>query len=107
MALTREFKDTVMELCKDSEYRKGLLLEALESYLEGDIVVGNSLLRDYLNGTQAFGEAAKNLHMQEAGLRRMVSANGNATAKNLFRLFKVCQDREGIHSADEFLGHIA
>lgn len=107
MALTREFKDTVMELCKDPKYRKALLLEALESYLEGDIVVGNSLLRDYLNGTQAFGEVARNLQMQEAGLRRMVGPRGNATAKNLFRLFKVCQDREGIHSADEFLGHAA
>lgn len=107
MALTREFKDTVMELCKDPEYRRGLLLEALESYLEGDIVVGNSLLRDYLNGTQAFDEVARDLQMQEAGLRRMVSPSGNATAKNLFRLFKACQDREGIHSADEFLGHVA
>lgn len=107
MALTREFKDTVMELCKDPEYRKGLLLEALESYLEGDIVVGNSLLRDYLNGTQAFGEVAKDLQMQEAGLRRMVSPNGNATAKNIFRLFKVCQNREGIRSADEFLSYVA
>ncbi len=107
MALTREFKDTVMELCRDPEYRKGLLLEALESYLEGDIVVGNSLLRDYLNGTQAFSEVANHLQMQETGLRRMVSPNGNATAKNLFRLFKICQDREGIHSADEFLSLVA
>lgn len=56
MAVTREFKDTVMDLCRDPEYRKGLLLEALESYLEGNIVVGNSLLRDYLNGTQVFDE---------------------------------------------------
>ena len=107
MALTREFKDTVMELCKEPEYRKYLLLEALESYLEGDIVVGNSMLRDYLNGTQAFQEIAQEMQMQEAGLRRMVSPKGNATAKNLFRLFKLCQDREGIHSADELLGHVA
>ena len=107
MALTREFKDTVMELCKDPEYRKGLLLEALESYLEGDIVVGNSLQREYHNGTHAFGEEAKVMQIQEAGLRRMVSANGNATAKNLFRLFKICQGREGIHSADEFLSQVA
>lgn len=105
MALTREFKDTVMELCKSPEYRKGLLLEALRAYLEGDVVGGNSMLRDYLNGTQAFAEIAQNLQMQEAGLRRMVSPSGNATAKNLFRLFKACQDREGIHSADEFLGY--
>lgn len=103
MALTREFKDTVMELCKDPEYRKALLLEALEFYLESDIPVGNSLLRDYLNGTQAFAEVARDLQMQETGLRRMVSPTGNATAKNLFRLFKICQNREGIYSADEFL----
>jgi DNA-binding phage protein len=107
MALTREFKDTVLELCKDPEYRKGILLEALESYLEGDVVVGNSLLRDYLNGTQAFEEVARDLQMHEAGLRRMVSPKGNATAKNLFRLFKLCQNREGIHSADELLGRAA
>lgn len=103
MALTREFKDTVMELCNQPEYRKGLLLEALESYLEGDIAVGNALLRDYLNGTKAFAEVAKELQMKEAGVRRMVSPKGNATAKNLFRLFKICQSREGIKSADELL----
>lgn len=107
MALTREFKETVMELCKDAEYRKELLMEALESYLEDDIVVGNSLLRDYLNGTQAVNEVAEELQIQVASLRRMVSPNGNATAKNLFRLFNVCLRREGIHSADEFLNPAA
>ncbi len=45
--------------------------------------------------------------MQEFGLHPMVSSGGNATVKNLFRLFKVCEDREGIHSADEFLSHMA
>lgn len=94
-------------LAKFPEYRKGLLLEALESYLEGDIVVGNSLLKDYLNGTQAFEEVARGMQMQEAGLRRMVSSRGNATAKNLFRLFKLCRDREGIASPDELFGRAA
>lgn len=107
MALTREFKDTVMELCKDPDYRKALLLEALESYLDDDVAVGNSLLRDYLNGTQAFGEVAKELQIKEPSLRRMVSPTGNARAKNLFRLFKACQEREGISSAEGFLGHAA
>ncbi len=107
MPLTNEFKDTVMELCKNADYRKGLLIEALESYLEGDIGVGNAMLRDYLNGTQAFPEVAQELQMQEAGVRRMVSPKGNATATKLFRLFKVCQQREGIRSADEFLNHVA
>ncbi|MDO3381593.1 hypothetical protein [Gilvimarinus algae] len=47
--------------------------EALGSYLEGDIVVGTALLRDYLNGTRVFAEVAEALGMQEAGLRRMIS----------------------------------
>lgn len=96
-----------MELCKDPEYRKRLLLEALESYLEGDIAVGNAMLRDYLNGTKAFDEVAHEMQMKEAGVRRMVSPKGNATAKNLFRLFKVCQTREGIRLADKLLNHAA
>lgn len=104
MALTREFKETVMQLCQDPQYRRALLVEALESYLEGEVAVGNALLRDYLNGTQSFVDVAHALHMQESGLRRMLSANGNATAKNLFRLFKVCQKREGISSPREFMG---
>lgn len=107
MPLTRAFKETVMAMCEDPEYRKALLLEALEAYLEDDIVVGNSLMRDYLNGTGAFAEVADELQIHEAGLRRMMSATGNATAKNLFRLFKVCQRREGIASSSEFLRDVA
>ncbi|MBV1884360.1 MAG: hypothetical protein KUG82_22150 [Pseudomonadales bacterium] len=102
MALTRDFKETVMELCKDQQYRVAILIEALESYLEGDIVVGNSLFRDYLNGTKNFGKVASMMQMQEAGLRRMLSPKGNGTAKNMFRLFKTCLELEGMSSL-EFL----
>jgi len=107
MALTRDFKDTVMELCKDPEYRKGLLLEAIESYMDGEIEVGHSLLRDYLNGTQAFAEVADRMQVHEPSLRRMISPTGNPTIKNLFAVFKFCQEREGIHSSDELFGHVA
>lgn len=100
MPLSREFKETVMELCKNPEYRKALLAEALESYLEGNIEVGNSLLRDYLNGTHAFGDVASELDMLEPSLRRMLSPKGNATVRNFFALYKLCQQREGIHVAD-------
>lgn len=103
MPLSRDFRETVMVLCENPEYRKALLLEALESYLEGDVIIGNSLMRDYLNGTQSFVEVADVLLLQEASLRRMVSPTGNGTAKNIFGLFKACQDREGFTSANEFL----
>ena len=103
MPLTKEFKDTVMALCQNPEYRLHLLTEALEAYLENDIAVGNALMRDYLNATQTFSEIAGKLQVKESSLRRMVSQQGNATAKNLFNLFKVCQEREGVKSAQEFL----
>jgi len=47
-ALTHDHKDTVMELGKSSEYRINLLGEALDSCLEGDPVLANSLLQDYI-----------------------------------------------------------
>ncbi|PTB83104.1 hypothetical protein C9927_05025 [Pseudidiomarina aestuarii] len=103
MALSREFKTTVMELCKEPEFRRALLIEALESYLDGDVTVGNSLLRDYLNGSQSFSSIARDMQVQESSLRRMLSPKGNATAKNLFQLFKACQHREGIATGHEFL----
>jgi DNA-binding phage protein len=103
MALTKEFKDTVMELCKNPEYRKALLHEALESYLEGDIAVGNSLVRDYLNGSQGFLEVSISLKIKESGLRRMVSPVGNPTAKNFFQIFNTCLKRENI-APSSFVG---
>jgi DNA-binding phage protein len=100
MALTSEFKDTVMELCKNPEYRKALLLEALESYFEGDMAVGNAMMRDYLNGCKAFGEVASLLQLKESSLRRMLSPDGNPTSKNFFRMFKVCSNREGLEASE-------
>ncbi len=107
MALSREFKETVMELCKDPDYRKELLAEILEAYLDGDISVGNSMFRDYLNGTKAFKEVAIAMELKEPSLRRMVSDDGNMTARNLFLLFHICQQREGIKSAEDFIKHAA
>lgn len=103
MSLSREFKDTVMELCKDPEYRRHLLVEVLNAYLAGNIVEGNIRLRDYLNGTQAFQEVAKEMHMQESSIRRMLSEKGNATLKNFFTLFRICQQREGVHGIEGLL----
>lgn len=96
MALTREFKDTVMELCQDPDYRKALLIEALETYLEGDIPTGNALMRDYLNGCLGFAEIANNIGLKESSLRRMLAPKGNPQLKNFFLIFNACRDKEGL-----------
>ncbi len=103
MALTRDFRETVMALCEDPEYRKALLVEIIESYLDGDIKVGNSMLKDYLNATQSFELMAEQMGCKVESLRRMVGPNGNATIRNMFTLLKLCQRREGIESSEQLL----
>ena len=47
MALTKDFRETVQARAKsDPAFRKGLLREALESYLSGEAMLGKELLRD-------------------------------------------------------------
>ena len=103
MALTKDFRETVMVLCEDPEYRKALLVEIVEAYLDGDIEVGNSLLKDYLNATQSFNWIAEQMDCKVESIRRMVSPKGNATIRNMFTLLKLCQRREGIESSEQLL----
>ena len=61
MALTRDFRETVQARAKrDPAFRKGLLSEALESYLSGEATLGKELLRDYINATVGFPRLAAN-----------------------------------------------
>jgi hypothetical protein len=49
MALTRDFRQTVQARAKrDAAFRKGLLSEAIESLLSGEVSLGKELLRDYI-----------------------------------------------------------
>jgi len=60
MALTREFKETVVaRIKKDTRYRRALLAASIDAFLDGDIDTGKSILRDYINATIGFNEAVK------------------------------------------------
>ena len=59
MPLTRSFRETVLERAEsDSAFRDGLLREAIECLLAGDIETGKIVLRDYINATIGFEELA-------------------------------------------------
>jgi hypothetical protein len=103
MGLTRDFIETVMLLCEDPKYRKALLLEIVETYLDGDVETGNSMLKDYLNATQSFDWIAEQMGCKVESIRRMVGPKGNATSRNIFTLLKLCQRREGIESSEQLL----
>lgn len=52
MALTRNFRQTVEARAeRDPEFRIGLLEEAIEALLRGELDGGKILLRDYVNAT--------------------------------------------------------
>lgn len=97
MALTRSFKDTVKSrAARDAEFRVGLLREAVESLLRGEVDEGKILLRDYVNATVGFESLAELTRKNPKSLMRMLSSEGNPRADNLFSLIAQLQRSEGI-----------
>ena len=97
MALTRSFKETVMaRASRDPEFRVGLLREAIEALLRDEVEVGKILLRDYINATVGFEELAEATRKNPKSLMRMLSAQGNPRAENLFSVIAHLQKNEGI-----------
>jgi len=97
MALTREFKDTIMKRAQnDAVFREGLLTEALECLLAGETSEGKLLLRDYINATIGFQTLSKLMHKKDSSLKRMLGPSGNPAAKNLFAMTRLLQQREGV-----------
>jgi len=100
MALTRKFKETVRARAQhDPEFRKALLVEAVELLLEGDVETGKALLRNYVNATIGFEELAKEVNFPSKSLMRMLSAKGNPRADNLFSVISHLQKATGVHLA--------
>ncbi len=93
MALTRHFKDTVTaRVQNDPAFRRALLVEAIETFLNGDIDTGKAVLRDYINATIGFENLAKKLGKDSKSIHRMLGPQGNPRADNIFTIFKILQD---------------
>jgi DNA-binding phage protein len=97
MALTRDFRETVQARVKrDAAFRKGLLSEAIEGLLSGEVSVGKELLRDYINATVGFPKLAAHTKIHVKTLHQMFGPNGNPTARNLFEIVSYLQKAEGV-----------
>jgi DNA-binding phage protein len=97
MALTRDFRETVQARVKrDAAFRKGLLSEAIESLLSGEVALGKELLRDYINATVGFPRLAEHTKAHVKTLHQMFGPNGNPTANNLFEIVAFLQQAEGV-----------
>jgi len=97
MALTRDFRETVQARVKrDPAFREGLLRDAIESLLAGEVALGKELLRDYINAAVGFPKLAERTKLHVKTLHQMFGPNGNPTARNLFEIVAYLQQAEGV-----------
>ena len=95
MALTRSFRESVVEELREKDYRRAFLGEAINDMLAGDLDSAKMVLREYINGTVGFIKAGKALRRSPKSLMRMLSTNGNPQARNLLELVAYLQKVEG------------
>jgi DNA-binding phage protein len=88
MALTRDFKQTVIErVQKDPNFAKALLDEAATLFLNGEPEVARLILRDLVNATVGFEDLASQTSKPSKSLHRMLSKSGNPTMDSLALIF--------------------
>jgi hypothetical protein len=97
MPLSRDFRETVQARVKsDPTFRRGLLSEAVESLLSGELELGKELLRDYINATIGFPSLGVRTKIHVKTLHQMFGPRGNPTAKNLLEIVACLQQSEGV-----------
>jgi DNA-binding phage protein len=97
MPLTREFRETVKNRAeRDPDFRNGLLTEALEAIVRGELDLAKVLLRDFINATEGFESVGRAIERSPKSLMRMMSVSGNPNAANLFRVTRHLQERAGL-----------
>ncbi len=97
MSLTRSFRETVQSRAKrDRRFRHALLREAAELFLQGDLVAGKGILRDYVNATIGFEALSRQVEIPAKSLMRMLGPSGNPRASNLLSILSQLQKLEGV-----------
>jgi DNA-binding phage protein len=94
MALTRDFKETILARARrDKRFRQALFTEAINAYLAGDTTVGKAVLRDLVNATVGFEALAAAVNKSAKSLHRMLAPNGNPSSENFFDIVCALQKK--------------
>jgi len=94
MALTRDFKETIMaRVRRDRHFREALFTEAINAYLSGGTAEGKAILRDLVNATIGFEGLAAEIHKPSKSLHRMLAPRGNPSADNFFSIVNALQKK--------------
>jgi DNA-binding phage protein len=94
MAITRDFKQTVVERVeRDPQFAKALLDEAATLFLNNETETARLILRDLVNATLGFEELASQTDKPSKSLHRMLSPKGNPSMDNLAAIFGAVRAR--------------
>jgi hypothetical protein len=96
MALTRSFRETIQEQLEHKKFRREFLGQAVGNMLAGDLETAKSVLREYINGTVGFVALGEAVGKSPKSLMRMLSAQGNPHARNVFEIVAYLQKVDGM-----------
>ena len=98
MPLTSDFRETIRARAqRDESFRRGLLLEAVDLMLSGDVETGKKIIRNYINATVGFQNLARRTHTPEKSLMRMFGPKGNPSSQNMFGVIAALAKAEGVN----------
>ena len=94
MALTRNFKETVIQRVQsDSSFAQALLDEAATLFLNGEPETARLILPELVNATIGFEQLAALTARPSKSLHRMLSPAGNPSMDNLAAIFRAVRER--------------
>ncbi|MGH7123307.1 MAG: DNA-binding protein [Stellaceae bacterium] len=97
MALTRDFRETIVErVQRDPDFAKALLDEAATLFLNGEPHTARLILRDLVNATVGFEKLATKTSKPAKSLHRMLSKQGNPPMDNLAAILRVLRKSLGV-----------
>jgi len=100
MALTRDFRETIMSRARrDAKFRQALFTESLSAYLAGDSATGKAILRDLINATIGFEGLAAEINKPSKSLHRMLGEKGNPSTENFFDILGALQRKTKVRLA--------
>ena len=97
MALTRDFRQTVVErVRREPAFARHLLDEAATLFLNGEPEPARLMLRDIVNATLGFERLAAVTGSPAKSLHRMLSVRGNPSMDNVAAIFAAMRTSLGV-----------
>ena len=104
MALTRDFKQTVIERVeREPAFAQALLDEAATLFLNGEPETARLILRDLVNATLGFEQLAALTSKPSKSLHRMLSQSGNPSMDNLAAIIDAIRVRLKVNVEARYL----